>query len=174
MQRIMVAGCPGAGKSVFSQKLQAMTGLPLIHLDQCYWQPGWVQTSSIDWKKTVTDLASGSQWIIDGNYGGTIDIRIAKADTIIYLDYSTAKCFTRVITRTLRYWQKDRPDMAEGCAERLDFEYLKFLHYVLTFNYKKRTPILRKLHQAIQEKQVLIFRNDQQAGDFLQALKHPR
>ena len=167
MQRIMVIGCCGAGKSTFSRRLHAVTGLELIHLDQHHWQPNWVEIDRIEWTKTVQKLAEKPQWIIDGNFGGTMSIRIEKADTIVYFDFPTWFCLWRVIKRIWTYHGKTRPDMTEGCPERLDFE---FLHYVGTFNLVKRKAILEKLEQVKDQKVLKVFKNDRDANAFLDSL----
>ena len=92
MQRIMVIGNCGAGKSTFSNRLSELVGLEIIHLDQYYYRPNWSGINSADWEKMIIELSSKSHWIMDGNYGGTIDIRINNADTIIFLDYSSVIC----------------------------------------------------------------------------------
>jgi len=114
MKRVMVIGCCGAGKSTFSRKLAEITKL-----------------EKVEWKTIVTKLSNRPNWIIDGNYGGTMDIRMEKADTIIYLDYPTIKCLWRITKRILKYKGQVRPDMPEGCKERFD---LDFYHYVATYN----------------------------------------
>lgn len=168
MQRIMVIGCGGAGKSTFSKNLGAILGFEVIHLDQHYWKPNWVESSSEEWKKKVEQLSGKPSWIIDGNYGGTMDLRLARADTIIFLDYSTIKCLWRITKRILRYWGRSRPDMSEGCNERFDWI---FYHYVATYNKTRRPGLLKKLDQFKNEKQVLILRNDRETSNFLEKLK---
>ena len=167
MQRIMVIGCCGAGKSTFSKKLNEILGLEVIHLDQHYWKSNWEETDSIEWKNIVENLSEKSTWIMDGNYGGTMDIRIKKADTIIFLDYSTIKCLWRITKRITKYWGKERPDMVKGCKERFN---LNFYHYVATYNLKRRKSLLGKLAQYENEKQVLIFKNDKESSAFLRAI----
>jgi len=152
MNRIMVVGCCGAGKSTISRKLHEKTGIPLFHLDQYYHQPNWEEPSTADWIAANHKLVEGDQWIIDGNYNSTMDIRMAKADAIIFMDYPTIKCFWRVITRIWKYHGQVRPDMPEGCPERFDLE---FLHYVATFGYVKRPGLLKKL-AAFGGKKVII------------------
>jgi len=116
----MVIGCCGSGKSTFSKQLKAMLNLELIHLDQYYWKPHWVESDSAEWSNKVQELANKEAWIMDGNYAGTMKWRIARADTIIYLDRSTLTCLWRVIKRTIQHYGKSRPDMPEGCKERFD------------------------------------------------------
>ena len=168
MKKIIVIGCCGAGKSTFSRKLHDITKLELIHLDQYYWKPNWEETDKNDWQNKVQQLANKPSWIIDGNYTGTLDIRIEQADTIIYFDFPTWKCLGRVISRVLKYWGKERPDMPEGCKERFDIE---FLHYVATFNIVKRRRILEKLDRLKSQKVIKIFRTDLDATQYLNHIK---
>ncbi len=165
MKRIMVIGCCGAGKSTFSRKLHNCIGIPLFHLDQHYWKPNWVESEKEEWTKVVTNLAKQDKWVIDGNYGGTMDIRLNRADTIIYLDYPTWKCFWRVLQRIWKHYGKVRPDMPEGCKERFD---LDFLHYVATFNIVKRKSLYAKLNAHKKDTSIHIFKTDQEAAQFLE------
>jgi adenylate kinase family enzyme len=168
MQRIMIIGSCGAGKSTLARRIQEITKLPLFHLDQYYWSSGWTEAPKDKWKKTVRQLASQPRWIIDGNYGGTMDIRLSNADTVLFLDYPTAKCMYRVLKRILQYRGKVRPDMVEGCPERFDWS---FLHYVLTFNLTRRNGILKKLQKIEKFTKVYTFNNDRSTNQFLQSLK---
>jgi len=154
MQRILILGCCGAGKSTFSRILADSTGLPVIHLDQHYWQPNWEEPSKEEWANKVNDLTTQDQWIMDGNYGGTLDIRIKKADAIIYLEATTVKCLYRVIKRIIKYHGTVRPDMPAGCPERFD---ISFLHYVAVFNLVKRKAILKKIRK--EKKKVIVSDN---------------
>jgi len=83
MQRIVIIGCGGSGKSTLASRLAGLLGLPVQHLDQLYWRPGWVATPDPQWRSTVAELCGRPAWIIDGNYGGTMDVRLAAADTIV-------------------------------------------------------------------------------------------
>jgi len=138
-----------------------------LHLDQFYWQPNWVETEKTIWTKKVVELSNKSEWIIDGNYGGTLDIRIQRADTIIYLDIPIVKCLYRITKRIVKYNGKVRPDMPVGCKERFDLE---FYHYVLTFNKRKRKGILSKLDKVKYEKQVYTLKSDTQTRKFISSL----
>ena len=168
MKRLMVIGCCGSGKSTFSKKLQEITKLPLIHLDQCYWLPNWEEPGKESWSTIMIELVKNDKWIIDGNYGGTMNIRIERADTIIYLDYPTWKCLWRITKRILRYRGQVRPDMPTGCAERFD---LDFYHYVATFNMRRRKGILRKLKKVEDEKQIFRLTNNKAIEKFLDIIR---
>ena len=100
-KRILVIGCPGSGKTTLSKKLKKKLKLPLIHLDKFYHKPNWVEPEKTEWKKIVERLAKKTTWIMDGNYADSFDIRFSRADTVIYLDYTSIKCFYRVIKRVI-------------------------------------------------------------------------
>ncbi|HQA18247.1 MAG TPA: topology modulation protein [Novosphingobium sp.] len=130
MQRILVIGSPGAGKSTLSHALAARTGLPLHHLDRMFWLPGWIERDRDEGRAILGGVLAQDRWIIDGNYGSTLPLRLTRADGVVWLDYSTKLCLGRALKRWWSYRGTARPDMTEGCPERLDLE---FLHYILTF-----------------------------------------
>ncbi|MFK7923764.1 MAG: AAA family ATPase [Bacteroidia bacterium] len=145
MQRVLVVGCSGAGKSTLSHQLASAWQLPLIHLDQGYWKAGWIESDKKIWREKVSQLVLAERWIMDGNYGGTMDLRMAKADLVIWLDYSRWVCIWRMIKRTLKYYGKTRPDMTDGCAERFDWS---FLVYIYEFSEKHRPRLLNHLNES--------------------------
>jgi len=166
LERILILGCCGAGKSTLARSLEKELDLPIIHLDQHYWQPNWQEPSKAAWTTKVEELIKLDKWIMDGNYGGTLDLRIKRADTIVYLDASTIKCLYRVIKRIIKYRGKVRPDMPQGCPERFD---LDFLHYVLVFNLIRKKSILKKIMAVANEKLTLV---DSDPNKIIKSLKH--
>ena len=130
MQRVLVIGSPGAGKSTLSTALAAQTGLPLYHLDQMFWTEGWIERDKNELQTMLTGVLAQDRWIIDGNYGSSLPQRIARADTVVWLDYPTWLCLGRVLRRWWQYRGHTRPDMTDGCPEQID---LPFLRYVLNF-----------------------------------------
>jgi len=164
MQKVLVLGCCGAGKSTFSKKLHSILKLPLIHLDSYYHKPNWKEPEKEEWAKVLKKILSRESFIMDGTYLESLDERIKKSDTIIYLDYSLIKCFFRVIKRVLIDFGKKRSDMAPGCNEEFDLE---FLWFVLTFNNKFRKEIIQKLNSVKNKKKVAIFKTDKHADKFL-------
>lgn len=167
MNRVLVLGCCGAGKSTFARKLHTIIQKEVIHLDQHYWKENWTESTQEEWNPVVTELASKPEWIMDGNYGSSFDIRLPMADTIFYFDFPTWKCLWRITSRILKYRGTTRPDMAAGCDERFDLE---FYHYVATFNFVQRKKLLEKI-SAQKDKQIVIFRNDRESEAFLENLK---
>ncbi len=167
MKRVLVIGSCGAGKSTFSRKLHELTDLPLIPLDWHYWKPGWVEPSEAKWNVTVYELVSGDEWIIDGNYGSSLSQRVARADTIIWLDLPRFLCTYRVLRRVFLFRKHGRPDMARGCDERFDWEFMK---YVWNFRRDKNPNIEKRIALALKECRVFRLKTPNQVSDFLRQI----
>ena len=170
MRRVLVIGSGGAGKSTFATKLGAKTGLPVIHLDVAFWKPGWVESPADEWKRTVEGLVRSEAWIMDGNFGGTLDLRLDACDTVIFLDRATRwLCLWRVALRLLRFHGRHRPDMAPGCTEGVDRE---FLRWIWNFPHASRPRILERLAALPRGKDAVVLRSERQIEEFL--AKAPR
>jgi adenylate kinase family enzyme len=165
VERVLVIGSPGSGKSTLAAAVAHRTGLPLIHLDQHYWQPGWIEPDKEAWARRVEALASGDRWVIDGNYGATLGARLARADTVLWLDFSTRLCLWRVTRRALRHRGTVRPDMAEGCPERLGVE---FVLHILRFRFHSRPRVVTRLRGFTGS--LLRFRTPREAAHWLAGL----
>ncbi|MCA1623083.1 MAG: DNA topology modulation protein [Acidobacteria bacterium] len=130
MKRILIIGSGGAGKSTFAKQLGEATDIEVLHLDKLHWKPGWIEPTKDEWRKTVAEIVAEDSWIIDGNYGGTMQMRIERCDMVIFLDLPRIVCVWRVLKRFLTYRNGTRPDMAEGCNEKLDWKFLEWIwHY---------------------------------------------
>lgn len=136
MRRILVMGPPGSGKSTVARRLGAQHGLPIFHLDQAFWQPGWIETPADDFRAEVERIAALPAWVIDGNYtGSTLEPRFRTADTIVYLDVPSWLCVLRILWRTASSYGRVRADSAPGCPERLDWG---FVRYAWQWNRQRR------------------------------------
>src|SRR4051795_3108849 len=123
MKKIVLIGSGGSGKSTLARKLGEKLKINVLHLDSLFWKPGWVETPREEWIDTQQYFLKKECWIMDGNYGGTMDIRLNAADTIIFLDIPRTICVFRAFKRMLQYRNKTRPDMGEGCEERFNYEF---------------------------------------------------
>lgn len=168
MKRVLVIGCGGSGKSTFTKKLHQATGLPAIHLDKHYWHPNWVESTPEEWEQRVRRLIAEPKWIQDGNYGGTMDIRFERADTIIYLQTPSWKCVWRVFWRTVKNHGKTRIDMPAGCPERFQW---KFLHYVAMYNKTRHPGILKRLEAVADTKAIHILTSNREQSQLLERVK---
>lgn len=125
MQRVAVVGSGGAGKTTFSERLGALVGLPVVHLDRHFWRPGWEASEREEWRRSQAELLAGESWIADGNYSSTLDLRLERADTVIVLGASRWRCLWRVVRRSLAH--RGQELQAPGCPERLDREFLRYV-----------------------------------------------
>lgn len=164
----MVIGCGGSGKTSLACEMGRIMGRDVIHLDLLFWKAGWVETEKSTWKQIVKKVSSRKQWIIDGNYGGTIDIRLLKTDAVIFLDVSRFICLWRVIKRRIFFHNKTRPDISDGCPESLSWE---FIRWIWRFPNKKRPEILEKLNACKNKKKVIILHSNGEIKSFLKDLK---
>ena len=143
MRRVMIIGGPGSGKSTFARDLGAHTALPVVHLDRLYWRPGWVEADEVAFIESVQDAIAKDRWIIEGDYSRTWPGRLARADTLIFLDLPTPLRLWRVLRRTLSGYGRTRPDLPPDCPERLD---PAFLHWAATYHRRNRPKALALAH----------------------------
>jgi adenylate kinase family enzyme len=168
MRRVLVIGSGGAGKSHFAKQLGERTGLPVTHLDALYWQPGWVPQAPEPWHAQVTEVLAGDRWILDGNYGGTLGLRLAACDTVVFLDLPRRVCLGRVLRRWFSYRGRSRPDMRPDCPEQLTWE---FLHWIWTYPKVRRPAVLRRLDEVGPAVRVVRLRSVGAVTAFLAALE---
>ena len=166
MERVIIIGCGGSGKSTLARKLGEKTALPVIHLDKLFWKPGWVEMPKDEFDQLLRQEMAKNKWIMDGNFNRTMPERIARCDTVIYLDFSRFACIRGVIKRILTTYGTVRPDMGDGCPERFDLEFLK---WVWNFNKNKRQRYYDMLN-ALEGKQVVILKSRREVNAFLDNL----
>ena len=166
MERVVIIGCGGAGKSTLARSLGEKTGLPVVHLDKLFWKPGWVESTQEEIDGTIQREINKARWIIDGNYNRTLSMRMARCDTVIYLDFSRFACLAGVLKRVLTTHGTVRPDMGDGCPERFDLEFLK---WVWNFNKTKRKQYYDLLN-SLEDKNMIILRSRREVNAFLKNL----
>ncbi len=167
MKKILVIGSGGAGKSTFARRLSQILDIEVIHLDALYWNPGWVEPPKPEWRERVEELLRRDSWIMDGNYSGTLDLRLAACDTVIFLDIARAVCLWRVLKRWMLYRNRSRPDMAEGCREKFN---LKFAQWIWSYPRKTKPKVIEMIEQA-RGKKVVWLRSRAEVERFLNEAK---
>ena len=158
MNRIMVIGCPGSGKSTFSKKLHQITELPLYHLDMMYWNADKTTVEKAVFKERLYNTIQLDKWIIDGNYGSTMELRLQACDTVIFLDYPLDVCLEGIRERK----GKKRTDIPWVENE----EATELIEFVKNFNFQSR-PKLIELLEKYSYKTIYIFKTRKDANNFL-------
>ena len=161
MKKVIVIGCPGSGKSTFSRALHELTGLPIYHLDLLYWNSDRTTVSKEVFRERLQSVLALDSWIIDGNYGSTIEMRMAECDTVFLLDFPLDVCIEGVRQRQ----GKPRPDMP--WTETEDDE--EFLEFIRNFE-KDSKPKILTLLQIYQEKNIIILKSREEADSFINNL----
>ncbi|MES1043780.1 DNA topology modulation protein [Heyndrickxia oleronia] len=165
MKKIVLIGSGGSGKSTLARQLGEKLKIRIYHLDSLFWKPNWVGVPKDEQIKVQSEVVKKEKWIIDGNYGGTMDIRLNAADTIIFLDIPRTTCVFRAFKRVLQYRNKTRPDMGEGCKERFSFEFFK---WIWDYPKTKKPEILEKLQELSKEKAIIILKSPKDVEKFLE------
>ncbi|HEV8366450.1 MAG TPA: AAA family ATPase [Pyrinomonadaceae bacterium] len=164
MKKVLIIGPSGSGKSTLSRKLGTRLGIEVLHLDRFYWSSGWTKPPADKWLQTVNELLRRDSLIIDGNYSGTLVQRIEACDTIIFLDFSTVVCLWRVVKRWLVNRNATRPDMAEGCPEKIDIE---FIRWVLGYSRRTRPKVVRLIQENAARMTIVWLRTQREVDTFV-------
>jgi adenylate kinase family enzyme len=169
MQRVMVMGSSGSGKSTFARRLSGLTGIPSVSIDALFWKPGWIESDVNEFGRRMTEAAQQPRWIMDGNYigSGAGELRRQLSDTIVWFDLPRSACMFGIIKRIAGSYGTVRPEMAEGCPEKIDLE---FFRYVWTYRQQQR-PKLIEFFQGLRPDQSLVcFTDRTEADDYLKRL----
>lgn len=165
-KRLLFVGCSGSGKSTVSRKLQSITKIPVIHLDQIYWQANWQKKERSLFLNELTQELMQPEWIIDGNFDSTLELRLQYADCIIFLDDPRWLCIAGILKRFIQFKEKTRPDMAVNCEGKIDLE---FLRYIWAFNDTTRPHLVEQLKKS--QINSIVFKNRRQLKKWLSAVE---
>ena len=166
MQRVLVIGGNGCGKTTLAVQLAQKLGLPLTHLDRLYWQDNWQPVPNAVFDARLEEVLATPRWVLDGNILRTLPRRLACADTVVYMHFSSLRCMAGALKRQLQWYGRSRPDMGVFCPERLDMAFLKS---VWCFN-KKNGPRIAAALAAAPGVRVVELKNRRQARAFLEKL----
>ena len=167
LRRVLVLGSSGSGKTTFSNQLGKCLEIEIIHLDMFYWQPNWVEPANDHWEKILEDLLKRESWVMDGNYTRTLEWRLKFADSVVFLDIPRAVCLWRCFKRLGQYWGRVRPDLPEGCYEKMDWDFFLWI-----WNYPKRSRhrIMQILADQHTSQQIYILKSDREVQRFLESV----
>ena len=158
MKKVIVIGCPGSGKSTISRALHNKTGIPLYHLDMMYWNADKTTVEKSVFLERLSVVLQKNEWIIDGNYGSTMELRMAACDTVIFLDYPLDVCLDGIRARR----GKPRSDMPWIETE----EDAEFIEFIKSYNEQQKPKVLELL-EKYSDKNIVIFKSREQADAFL-------
>jgi adenylate kinase family enzyme len=166
MQRVLVMGSSGSGKSTFARRLSGITGLPMISLDALFWKPGWVASDAAEFDHRVVQATRLPRWVMDGNYisHGAAELRRSLADAVVWFDLPRRTCMTGIMTRIAHSYGKVRPEMAPGCPEKIDFE---FFRYVWSYRRLQRPKMLKYFEGLRTDQALICFTSRAQADRYL-------
>jgi len=161
----MIIGCPGSGKSTFARELHRLTSLPLCHLDLLNRNPDRTTVEKPVFIERLKAVISTDEWIIDGNYGGSLEMRFEKCDTVFFLDYPVEVCLGGIMSRK----GKPRPDMpfVNALDEENDAEFIEFIR---SYNESSR-PKVMSLLEKYSDRNIVIFTSRTQSDDYLENLR---
>ena len=163
MNKAIIIGCPGSGKTTFAEKLQKCTALPLYYLDAIWHKPDKTHIPREEFDQRITEIFSEEKWIIDGNYKRTIELRMTQCDTVFLFDLPTEVCLQGVTERI----GKERYDLP-WLETELDPEFRQFIEdfpkYTLPYIYE----LIEKYKD---EKRVIIFKSREEADEFIEKLR---
>jgi adenylate kinase family enzyme len=163
-RKILVLGSGGAGKSTLARALGDRLALPVIHLDIHFWSAGWRPTPDEEWQERVRRLVATDAWVMDGNFSSTLRLRLSRCDAVVFLDLPRLVCAASVLSRWWRYRFRSRPDLPEGCPEKID---LDFLSWVWTYPSRSRPRVLEALQEAGPDVEVLHLTQRNQTQELL-------
>ena len=158
MKKVIVIGCPGSGKSTVSRALHNKTGIPLYHLDMMYWNADKTTVEKSVFLERLSDVLEKDEWIIDGNYSSTMELRMAACDTVIFLDYPLDVCLDGIRERR----GKPRSDMPWIETE----EDSEFIEFIKNYNEQQKPKVLELL-KKYSDKNIIILESREQADAFV-------
>ncbi len=163
MKKVIVIGCPGSGKTTFAEKLNKITGLPLYYLDAVWHKPDKTHIPREEFDQRIAEIFATPEWIIDGNYSRTIEMRLKECDTVFLFDLPTEVCLQGATERIgkERYdlpWLETEPDP-------------EFMRFIEEFPQTTLPKIYELIEKYKAEKQAVIFKSRKDADEYLKNIR---
>lgn len=162
MKKVIVIGCPGSGKSTFSKALNKITNIPLFHLDMIFWNADKTTVEKAVFLDRLSKILQKDEWIIDGNYASTMELRMQECDTVIFLDHPLDICLDGIRERK----GKARSDLP-WIESNDDAEFIEFIK---SYNSESR-PKVMELLEKYSDKDIYIFSTRKQSEEFLNKIQ---
>jgi adenylate kinase family enzyme len=168
MDRILVLGSSGSGKTTLADRMGKTLDIDVIHLDSHYWQADWTETPSEPWERKLEELLRRDRWVMDGNYVSSLDLRIERADTVVFIDLNRAVCLWRCVRRYIKHRGGNRPELAPGCNEKIDWAFFKWI-----WNYPRdvKPRIEALLADQSGTKNVVCLKSERKVAAYLKELE---
>lgn len=163
MKKVIVIGCPGSGKTTFAEKLNKYTGLPLYYLDAIWHKPDKTHIPREEFDQRITEVFATPEWIIDGNYNRTIEIRLKECDTVFLFDLPPEVCIQGATDRLGkgRYdlpWLETEPDP-------------EFMRFIEEFPQTTLPKIYELIEKYKEGKHIVIFKSREEADEYINKIK---
>lgn len=168
MERILVIGCSGAGKSTVSRELGKILDIEVVHLDNLLWKSGCNLTEPSEEPEMLREILDRPRWIMDGNYTASLPMRLNAADTVVVVDFHRLRCLAGALKRLMRYRGRNRPDMGGGCEEELN---LAFLKWIWDYPKKERPQLMHNVRQHGAHAQVIFLQRPADVERFLKTAR---
>lgn len=164
--KIAVIGYSGSGKSTLAAYLGGKIPAPVLHLDRVHWRPGWTENiCEAELQEVGSFMDANASWVIDGNYSNLMfSRRMEEADRVLFLDFPRAACFYRALKRYFMYRGRTRDSIAEGCNEKMDWEFIWWiLHKGRTEKQKKNYRMACRVYKD----KVVVLKNQRQLSVYM-------
>ena len=162
MQKVIIIGCPGSGKTTFAERLHQITGLPLYYLDAIWHKPDKTHISRADFDRAVSEIFHMPQWIIDGNYNRTIEMRLRQCDTVFLFDLPTEVCIQGATDR-LGKARYDLPWIENELTP-------SFKQSIEDFSRNSLPGIYELMEKYCKGRQVIVFKSREDADAYLKSI----
>jgi adenylate kinase family enzyme len=164
MDRILVLGSSGSGKSTLARALGERLDIEVIHLDSHFWMPNWQAMPEKHWDAKLRTLLERHRWVMDGNYPESLEMRLGYADTVVFIDHHRLICLGRCIRRFINYRGNNRPELAPGCHEKIDWE---FFQWIWDYPRNVKPWVLQVLEKYEDDVRLVHLRSSSQVRVFL-------